>query len=190
MDAVSRSMRERTGRTLQEWVDLVRAEGLDPLDQKSVRAWLKAAHALPQNTQWAVADAAARAAGWQRPSVEGYADAMYTGRKAPLRPLHEAVVAAALGLGGVQAQGRATYIPLVRHSQFAAVGPGTYGRLRIGFRFRGNVPADARLEPAKGFAQATHVIHVSAVDDDGAPTDPAALADSVIGLLRTAWSQN
>jgi hypothetical protein len=31
-----------------------------PLDQKAVRGWLRAEHGVPQNSQWAIADAAAR----------------------------------------------------------------------------------------------------------------------------------
>ena len=49
--ALIRSMKERTGRSLEEWVALVHASGLDPLDQKAVRQWLKTEHGLPQNTQ-------------------------------------------------------------------------------------------------------------------------------------------
>ena len=41
MAAVTASMAERTGRTLEDWVEEVHKAGLDPLDQKSVRAWLK-----------------------------------------------------------------------------------------------------------------------------------------------------
>src|SRR5436190_1578889 len=37
MSAVSRSLAERTGRTLDEWVALVQASGIDPLDQNAVR---------------------------------------------------------------------------------------------------------------------------------------------------------
>ena len=59
MAAVSASMQKRTGRTLDEWVELVRHAGLDPLQQKDVRRWLKDVHGVPQNTQWAIADAAA-----------------------------------------------------------------------------------------------------------------------------------
>src|SRR5580765_7842987 len=40
MAAVTDSMAERTGRDLDAWVALVEASGVDPLDQKAVRAWL------------------------------------------------------------------------------------------------------------------------------------------------------
>ncbi|CAM2990682.1 DUF5655 domain-containing protein [Actinomyces slackii] len=191
MAAVSASLESRTGRRLEDWCGLVEAEAragrLDPLNQKGVRAWLKEAHALPQNSQWTVADAVARRAGWEPPTLEEHTQAMYSGKKAVLRPLHDAVLAAALTLDGAQAQGRATYIPVVRRTQFAALGPGTRGRLRVGLRFRGPVPDDPRLEAARGFAQATHVIHLAG--PDGVPADLAATADSLLPLLRAAWER-
>jgi hypothetical protein len=44
MSAVSQSLATRTGRSLPEWVALVRAWGLDPLDQNAVRSLLRAAY--------------------------------------------------------------------------------------------------------------------------------------------------
>src|SRR6266566_1772134 len=122
MSAVSRSLAERTGRTLDEWVALVQASGIDPLDQNAVRRWLRSAHGVPQNSQWAIADAAARAAGWVRPSVEEYVDGQYRGAKAALRPIYDAVASAIMGLGkDVRVEGRGGYTPFVRRRQFAAV---------------------------------------------------------------------
>lgn len=74
MTAVTKSMKERTGRTLEEWVALVEASGIDPIGQKAVRKWLKVEHGILQNSQWAIADAAARAAGWVEPTTEEYID--------------------------------------------------------------------------------------------------------------------
>jgi Domain of unknown function (DUF4287) len=86
MSAVSQSLAARTGRSLQEWLTLVQASGLDPLDQNAVRGWLKREYGVPQNSQWAIADAAARSAGWVPPTVEEYLDRLYAGAKAALRP--------------------------------------------------------------------------------------------------------
>ena len=61
MTAVTESLAARTGRSLDEWLALVGASGIDPLDQAAVRRWLRAEHGVPQNSQWAIADAAARA---------------------------------------------------------------------------------------------------------------------------------
>jgi hypothetical protein len=100
MGAVSASLAERTGKTMDEWVALVQASGIDPLDQNAVRRWLRTEHGVPQNSQWAIADAAARAAGWVRPSTAEYIDSQYTGAKAALRPIYDALAAAAGELGG------------------------------------------------------------------------------------------
>ena len=74
MDSMTAGLKERTGKTLEEWVLEVQASGIDPLDQKAVRNWLKSEHGVLMNSQWAIADAAARAAGWARPDLEGYID--------------------------------------------------------------------------------------------------------------------
>jgi hypothetical protein len=184
MAAVTASMEQRTGRTLEEWVAAVRESGIDPQDQRAVRAWLKDVHGIPQNSQWAIADAAAEQAGWVRPTPDQYTDALYSGTKAHLRPIHDAVMALAEGLGDdTRREGRGTYIPVVRKTQFVAVAPGPRDTVRVGFRYRGTPPQDERLEPAKGFAQATHWLHLSADadEDDLRSLEP---------LLEAAYLQN
>ena len=181
VSAVSRSLQGRTGRSLEEWVALVRAEGPDPLDQNAVRRWLKDVHGVPQNSQWAVADAAAQSAGWVRPSVAEYVDGQYAGPKAALRPVYDALEAALVDLGpDVRVEGRSTYVPFVRGRQFAAVAAATRTRVDLGLRFT-DPPRSARLEPAKGLAQATHVVRL---------TEPGQVDDELLGLIRTAYDQN
>jgi hypothetical protein len=184
MSALTATMAERTGRTVEEWVEAVKEAGLDPLDQKSVRAWLRDVHGVPQNSQWAIADAAARGAGWQRPDTDSYTDALYDGKKAHLRPIHDAIITLAEGLGeDAHREGRATYIVVIRRTQFLAVTPGPKDTVRVGFRFREAVPDDERLSPARGFAQATHWLHLSAESDED---DLRSLEP----LLEAAYDQN
>src|SRR5262250_2898514 len=122
MSAVIGSLADRTGRSLEEWLALVEASGIDPLDQNAVRRRLRAEHGVPQNSQWAIADAAARAAGWVRPTVAEYVDGQYRGAKAALRPIYDAIAGAAASLGDdVTVEGRGGYTPFVRGRQFAAV---------------------------------------------------------------------
>src|SRR3954453_16644850 len=181
MSAVRESMAERTGRTLEQWVELVQGSGVDPLDQNAVRRWLKDVHGVKQNSQWTIADAAARAAGWERPSVEQYIDGQFAGKKAGLRPVFDAVRAAAEALGDdVVLEGRGTYTPFVRRRQFAAAATATSSRLDLGLRFV-DPPASARLQPAKGPGSATHKV---------ALTTPADVDDEVRALLRAAYEQN
>jgi len=179
-DALAASMATRTGRTLEEWVDLVGGSGVHPLDQNAVRRWLKEAHGLPQNSQWAVADAAARRAGWTRPTVEQYVDEQYRGAKAALRPVFEAVRAAVLELGDdVTVEGRGSYVPFVRRRQFA-VAAATARRLDVGLRLH-DPPASARLQPAAAPGSATHKVALTSVGE---------VDDELRGLLRAAYDQN
>jgi hypothetical protein len=181
MTAVSGSLAERTGKTMDQWVALVQASGIDPLDQNAVRRWLRTEHGVQQNSQWAIADAAARAAGWVRPSTTGYIDSQYTGAKAALRPIYDALAAAAGDLGGdVTVEGRGSYTPFVRGRQFAAVAAATRDRVDLGLRFT-DPPADGRLRRSTGPGQSTHKIALRSVDD---------VDDQVRHLLRLAYEQN
>ena len=180
LSAVTDSLAERTGRTLEQWVALVQPSGIDPLDQNAVRRWLKDVHGVPQNSQWAIADAAALAAGWVRPSVEDYIGGQFTGKKAALRPVFDAVRAAALELGDdVTIEGRGTIVPFVRRRQFAVTAT-TTSRLDLGLRLP-DPPASARLTPATAPGQATHKVALHSVDD---------VDDEVRTLLRLAYEQN
>lgn len=181
MAAVTDSMRERTGRTLEEWVSLVQASGIDPLDQNAVRKWLKARHGVLQNSQWAIADAVAQAAGWVRPSQDEYVDQQYAGPKAALRPIFDRLRAVIEGLGDdVRMEGRSTYTPFVRKRQFAAIAPSSRTRVDVGLRFV-KPPKSKHLVPSKGPGQATHRLSLAAMDDIDA---------TVEALLKLAYDQN
>jgi predicted transport protein len=180
-DALTASMARRTGRTLEQWVDLVGTSGVDPLDQNAVRRWLEEAHGLPQNSRWAVADAAARRAGWTRPTVEQYVEEQYRGARAALRPVFDAVRDAVLELGDdVTVEGRSTYVPFVRRRQFAAVAAATARRVDVGLRLP-DPPPSSRLQPATAPGSATHKVSLTAVTD---------VDDELRGLLRAAYEQN
>ncbi len=181
MTAVSGSMKERTGRTVEQWVELVNTSGIDPLDQNEVRRWLKAKHGLLQNSRWAIADAAARAAGWCEPTVEEYIDAQYAGAKATLRPIFDRLRRVIESLGDdVTIEGRSTYIPFVRRRQFVAVAAATRTRVDVGLRFT-DAPSSRLLAAATTPGQASHRISLSS---------PAEITAAVEGLLRTAYRQN
>lgn len=181
MSAVSQSLAARTGRSLEEWLSLVQASGLDPLDQNAVRGWLRREYGVPQNSQWAIADAAARAAGWVPPTVSEYIDRQYAGAKAALRPVYEALASAIAEIGDdVTVEGRGSYIPFVRGRQFAAIAAAARDRVDLGLRFT-DPPDTARLQPASGPGQATHKLSLRNVQE---------IDDEVLSLLRVAYEQN
>lgn len=181
LGAVSRSMKERTGKSLEEWVAVVQASDIDPLHQKAVRNWLRNEHGVRQNSQWAIADAAARAAGWQAPSVAEYVDMQYSGPKQGLRPIFEKIAQAALGLGDdVSMMGRGGYTPFERKRQFAAVAAPSRSRVDLGLRFM-TPPGSSRLVPANAPGQSTHKVRLTGVEE---------VDDEVLSLLAAAYDQN
>jgi hypothetical protein len=181
MAAVVSSMEERTGRTLEEWLEVVATSGIDPLDQNAVRRWLRSEHGVLQNSQWAIADAAARAAGWVPPTLEEYIEEQYSGPKAHLRPIFERIRELVEALGDdLRLEGRATYIPFVRRRQFLAVAAATRARVDLGLRYIA-APESELLVPAKAPGQATHKVSLSSVEE---------ITVEVKELLRVAYEQN
>lgn len=180
MAAMASSLRDRTGHTLEEWLVLVQGSGIDPLDQLAVRNWLRDVHGVKQNSQWVIADAAAKAAGWERPSVAEYVDSQYTGKKAALRPIYDRLASLALSLGeDVGVEGRSSYVPFVRGRQFAAV-QALASRVDLGLRFTA-APSSARLMAGSAPGQSTHKIALTSLDDVDAEVE---------ALLRAAYEQN
>ncbi|OKJ95202.1 hypothetical protein AMK26_32080 [Streptomyces sp. CB03234] len=181
MDKVTGTLKERTGRDVDAWVDLVRTSGPDPLDQNAVRNWLRTEHKLTKPVQWAISLEAARRAGWSEPSEDEQVDAQYSGRKAALRPVHDRVAELATALAAdVEREIRSTYVAFTRARQFAAVAAATQTRVDLGLRFT-DAPESARLTPAKGPGQSTHKIALTSPDEVDAEVEK---------LLRIAYEQN
>lgn len=181
MDSMTGGLQERTGKTLEEWVLIVQASGLDPLDQKNVRNWLKSEHGILMSSQWAIADAAARAAGWVRPDLECYIDSQYQGDKAALRPIFNTLRDFIEGLGDdVSVEGRSGYTPFVRKRQFAAVQASTKTRVDLGLRFK-QAPQSPLFSMASLPGQSTHKIGITSVE---------GITEEVKALIRLAYEQN
>ncbi len=72
--------------------------------------------------------------------------AHYSGVRAPLRPVYDAVAAVALALGDdVTVMPKREYVTFVRRRQFAVIQPGDRGEVEL-LLCLGDVPAEGRLE--------------------------------------------
>ena len=83
-------------------------------------------------------------------------DAIYSGAKAGLRPLHEAVIAVISAFGPFEQAPKKSYVSLRRKKQFATLGPATRESVEIGFNAK-DLPPHSRLkmQPPGGMCQAT-----------------------------------
>ena len=138
-----------TGRSLAEWIEVVRVSGLEKHGQQV--AMLKADHGLGHGNANLLAIKAREAAAGGTPAADELIQSHYAGRHAELRPAYEAVIAAVRRLGDdVELAPKKTYVSLRRRKQFAQVGPAA-GQLEVGLNLPGDPPTE-RLRPTTGMA--------------------------------------
>jgi hypothetical protein len=163
---------DKTGRSLEEWLKLVREEG--PAGEKEQRDWLKKEHGLGTNSAWWIAERAAGKGG-EDDDPESYlraaatwVEAMYAGPKAGLRPLHDRLLQLGRGLGpDVRVCPCKTIVPLYRQHVFAQIKPSTRTRIDLGLAL-GDTKAAGRLVDTGGLAKGdriTHRIPITALAD-------------------------
>ncbi|MEW6323131.1 MAG: DUF5655 domain-containing protein [Acidobacteriota bacterium] len=163
--AVIDNLPAKTGRSLEGWIQLLRRDG--PSDTAARRAWLKDVCKLGGTTAWMIVDRAeGRGAEDTDPkaylaAAAGYVEAMYSGPRAGLRPMHDAL------LKGVRARHAdvkvcpcQTIVPLYRTHVIAQIKPATKTRLDFGLALkgaRGKLPR--RLVPTGGLEKGDRITH-------------------------------
>ena len=83
----TRNIEQATGRSMDEWVLLVKASGLEP--HRQMLEWLKAEHGFSHGNANLVALTARRA---PIKASDEVVDAIYAGPRATLRPFHDQVI--------------------------------------------------------------------------------------------------
>lgn len=165
-----RNLKEKTGKTLDQWVALVAKEGCSKHGE-GVK-WLKSVHGMGHGYANLVMMAVAGRVGPGATSGDDLLDQQYAGDKAVLRPLYDRVLQQVLAFGAdVEVAPKKTYVSLRRSKQFALVQPSTKTRLDVGLNLKG-VPPTGRLEASGSFnSMCTHRVRVeSAADIDKALT--------------------
>lgn len=166
------TLKEKTGRTLEQWCTLIRNEGPDDLAAR--REWLKDKYKLGTNTVWWLAERADGQPTWDE-SPEAYlaiapkyVDEMFSGGKAGLRPIYEELLKLGRALGDdVKFCPCKTIVPFYRNHVFAEVKPSTRTRLDFGLAL-GDTKATGKLIDTGGFKKKdriTHRIALASVDD-------------------------
>jgi Domain of unknown function (DUF5655)/Domain of unknown function (DUF4287) len=154
---------EKTGRSLEEWVALVQSEG--PASLKERRAWLKDRFQLGTNTAWWITDRSL-GKGTEDDDPEaylhaaaGWVDAMFAGKKTPLRLVFEKLLRIGKEFGDdVKVCPCQTIVPFYRRHVFAQARPATGTRLDLGFAL-GDTPATGRLVDTGGLAKKDRITH-------------------------------
>ena len=181
-------LKQKTGRSLDEWLRLIKKSG--PKDEMARREWLKTEHGLGTNSAWWLAERAeGKGSELGDPdaylkAAEGYVEAMFSGGKADLRPIYDALLKTGLKVGrDVKACPCQTIVPLYRKHVFAQIKPSTRTRIDMGFAL-GDMKPKGRLIDTGGFAKKdriTHRIPITSLDD---------IDDEVNHWLKVAYDRD
>lgn len=181
-------LQQKTGRTLEEWLRLIKKEG--PPTEHERRDWLKTKHGLGTNSVlWMAERSVGKGEELGDPdhylrAAEKYVEEMFAGKKEPLRPIYQALLKLGLGVGKeAKACPCQTIVPLYRNHVFAQIKPTTQTRIDLGFAL-GNMKTPKRLIDTGGYAKKdriTHRIEITSVKD---------IDDEVKRWLRVAYDRD
>ena len=179
-----KNIQARTGKSIADLHAAVAASGAAKHGEK--RSWLMAefklgygdANAVVGFIDKPVPDLGAGAA----PAAAPVADAdplaaIYTGAKAGLRPLHEALMSQIEAFGAFEVAPKKSYISLRRQKQFAMVGPATKDQIEVGINAK-TLPADARLKAMPAGGMCPYTVRIASAADVDA---------KLIGWIRAAY---
>jgi hypothetical protein len=110
-------------------------------------------------------------------SLEDVLGEIYTGPKAALRPIHEALLAEIQRFGPFETAPKKGYVSLRRKRQFAMIGPATNTRVEVGLNMKGAAASERLVEqPAGGMCNYKVKL-----------TQPAEVDGDLIAWLRQAY---
>lgn len=173
-----RNIEAQTGKSLDELIQAGLATGITK--HKELQAFFTNEYGLTFGNANVLAvftrDKMKGAAGEE----ENFVEAQYADKKAALRPIYDALVAAVETFGDdVEIAPKRTYVSLRRKKQFGLIQPGA-GRVDVGINLKGMEPV-GRLEKSGSFnAMVSHRVRVGGVE---------SVDDELIGWLRQAYEQ-
>jgi hypothetical protein len=139
------NIEKRTGKSLDALAAIIKASGL--AKHGEIRDMLKRdlgmghgdANTLVHYVLQSDGSSAAQAAGKTSADV---LDEIYAGAKAPLRPIHDRIMAAVDAFGPFEIAPKKGYVSLRRKKQFATIGPATNTRVEVGLNMKGATSTD------------------------------------------------
>lgn len=172
--SVKRNIAAQSGRSVEAWVEAVRAQGAAKHGQ--VVAWLKAEHGLTHAHANHVAKRAAEATAPR--SAGDPAGHLFTGGKEGLRPIYDRLAAELLAFGpDVGIAPKPADVSVRRRRQFALIQPSTRTRVDLGLILQRE--PGGRLEASGSFnAMFSHRVKLS---------DPDEVDAQVIAWAREAY---
>lgn len=183
------TLKEKTGHSLDEWLALVKKKG--GKDEVARLDWLKKERGLGTNAaSWIAERSVGKGEEDGDPELylkaaEGYVEEMFAGKRAPLRPLYDALLKVGLAVGrDVKACPCKTIVPLYRKHVFAQIKPATNTRVDFGLALGDTKKTPKRLVDTGGYAKKDRITHAFAI------TSPTDIDDEVKRWLETAYDRD
>ena len=167
---------ENTGKTVDQWVEIVKASGLEKHGQ--IVKMLKTDHGFTHGYANLVAHRTLKSS-HVGASDDDLVTAQYAGPKADLKPIYDAIMKRVKGFGeGLEVAPKKAYVSLRHKKQFGLVQPSTRTRVDVGINLKDREPGD-RLEASGSFnAMVSHRVRLTSVDE---------VDDELEGWLKEAF---
>jgi predicted transport protein len=174
------NMPEITGKSLTDWYQVLSKSGAQKHGE--MMKVLKGEHGVTHGYANTIAILYRDQASGGAPAEEDLVSAQYSGPKAALKSVYEALLKDVSKFGSdVEIAPKKTYVSLRRKKQFAIVQPSTSSRVDLGLNLKG-VNATDRLEGGNVFSgMCTHKVKLSSPEDVDA---------EVIDWLKQAYDQS
>jgi hypothetical protein len=173
------NMQKRTGKSLDELAAIVRRSGLEKHGEQvaMLKRDLGMGHGDANLLAHHVRSLDAQARGEHAPAAAHPVGALYSGRKASLRPVHDELMKKIRGFGEFEIAPKKSYVSLRRKKQFATVGPATNTQVEIGLNMKGAAPTERLVAlPPKGMCD--YKVRLSSVDE---------IDRELLGWIRAAF---
>jgi hypothetical protein len=156
-------LKKKTGRSLEEWVQLTNKSG--PKTEKERSAWLKKKHGLGTNyAMWIAARSLGKDdedgnADEYLQHAQDYVQQMFAGPKEHLRVIYDAILQYALTMGSdIRVSPCKTIVPIYRQHVIAQIKPTTRTRIDLGLALK-NAKVPKRLINTGGFEKKDRITH-------------------------------
>ncbi len=174
--AMIANMKEKTGKTLEEWMKIAAASGLSK--HREILNHLKSEHGMTHGFANLVA-IKLREQGQAPKSSDDLVSNQYSGAKEPLRPIYDALIEGIRSFGpDVEISPKKAYVSLRRKKQFGLVQPSTKTRVDVGINLKGTEPS-GRLEASGSFnSMVSHRVRIS---------EAGQVDSELLGWLKQAY---
>lgn len=174
------NIEKKTGTSLKQLAAAIKSSGRSKHGE--IRTWLVDTYGLGHGDANTLVHhvlnsdgaSAARAAGATAGEVLAE---IYAGKKAPLRPIHERLMAAIEKMGEFEVAPKKGYVALRRKKQFAMLGPKTNDRFELGLNLKEDI-SDTRVKivPPGGMCQ--YIVPLTSADEVDA---------KIVGYVKRAF---